>query len=200
MRVFAYIREPGPPTDWIKDTIGGKGGRWNLTFKDHKKVLPDVISLSQLLIPAMTESWFAKKYAKGDYQLDSVAPKDLLTLLKDEDGPHALTLPPVLMQELLYKLLYLDSVEHVRYELGERLTSYDVEKFVQTLRDNVSAAFELKDNVTRFCGGTFAYLWKKAGVKISYQNTEGDTVTHEEPPLSFTKLFVEIKAKPKPPA
>lgn len=74
--MFAYIREPGPPTDLIKDEIDGKGGRWNLTFKDPENVLPDVISLSQLLIPAMTESWFAQKYARDDYQLDSLDLKD----------------------------------------------------------------------------------------------------------------------------
>ncbi len=50
-----------------------------------------------------------------------------------EDKSYCLVLPPVLALELLFKLLYLDDIGHIRYEIGERLTSFDVDIFMSKL-------------------------------------------------------------------
>ena len=87
-------------------------------------------------------------------------------------------LPPVLAQEILYKLLYLDNIEHIEYELGERLTSFDPEKFIDELKKMVPSGFKLNQKLTRFCGGTFKKQWIKAGVQVSYTTKKEVNVTH----------------------
>lgn len=166
---------------------------WKVNFtQDTDIVHKQVKMFTNLLLPALTNSWFAKSYAKVDYQLER-----LDEILKINEGEKevscTLALPPVLAQETLYKLLYLDNIEHIRYELGERLTSFDADSFVTELKKLVPDGFSLNYRLTRFCGSTFANQWHKAGVQVTYTSNNGEEITHKNPPNSFVKLFVEIK-------